>query len=363
MSDFSTAVGWLNMFDSSHLDDTTKLLLDRFLNAVINSHDLTQSAAATEAAAKESRDPYCLPEALIVIAHSLYKARQLKPALSNLRQALTIYEKLVGDGNMNRAIHKLGVARWLYGWTAWDLYVHYTAYESWCRTRDDFKKVLEHSQDEKNGDKVRWYQETLFKMEVEFACKAEEVFTWLYISRTEDMQLHLGTTKMSETFVNRRERIVRQIIAAEAVLVHSSGSSEGDFRLVAQNVEEMLRALDNTYDLVERAEGQLECGLAFHQIRDNRQAAIQLKRAVENYQPKSHQQAVARWMLGLMQLQPGAENGNAMDSFRIAQADFILLKEQEGKANNILLSEWYAKQLPVLDAAIDRIMDAQNSLR
>ena len=121
---------------------------------------------------------------------------------------------------------------------------------------------------------------------------------------------------MSEDLVKQRNRIVTEIKRAEDVQSKLEGEKVGDFRVPGQIVQDVLVAVEMRADMEERAEAWLECGLAFHQMRDHGQAVYYVERAVSIYPPGSHQKAVARWMLGITQTQVQAVNWRAFESFQ-----------------------------------------------
>jgi hypothetical protein len=150
-----------------------------------------------------------------------------------------------------------------------------------------------------------------------------------------------------------RNRIITEIKRAEEGQSKLEREGVGDYRVVRQDVEDMVEALELRADLDERAEAQLECGLAMHQIRDNRQAAEYLERAVSNYRLGRHQKAVARWMLGIIQCQPESGSKRGFDSCRRAMDEIAELKQRAQTANNKPLVDWYTARLAVMQKAVD----------
>ena len=376
MSDFHTAVTWLNHFDKSNMTEATRFLLDRFEAASVGQDDSDQKASLVETAARASRNPVATAEALILTAEKRYQDGRYKLAWSGLKNAVTIYLGQEKQKKSSTAKHRLWVARWLCGWAAWKLLLNYTAYETWRHAKDDIDELIRNSADEGDSDKQKWYQEARSEMDVEFACRAEEACTWLYnfpgknvrvrkpavkksinkLLAVDDVESELnitGMSKMGDDLIRLRNRIVSEIKKVEDGQLKLEQEDPGDFGVVRQNVEGIIDALNLRADFDERAEALLECGLAMHQIHDNRHAAKYLERAVSNYQPGCHQKAVARWMLGIIQMQPGLDTRKGYDSSRKAMDEMSELMQRAQRANNKPLVEWYKGKLEVLQEARD----------
>ena len=385
MIDFPTVYKWLNFFDKSSLDDAAKLLVNRFLNSSDKGSESDQDAEAVEAVAKVSRDPMCTAEVLVVLSEALFRKGRFKLAWRKLNEAVKIYEAQVGKVKTNTTRHRLAVTRLLCGFCAWKLFAHYSAIDAWKYAREDFSKLLEDSEDQKLGDRASWYKDIIFKLDVALACTAEEPYTWVY--KYPDNNFEVRTTAKHEkpqSVINdgdqtrtlsgskvtrlgsdlfwRRNRIVEEIKRAEQVMLNSDVDTVGDFRIPHQMIQAMLDSLDRRYDLSERAEALLECALGLHQMRDNRTAAFTLGRAIPYFAPKSHQQVIARWMLGILQLQPGSDYPDALDTLRIAREDLSILKHRGNDDNNKELVQWYDEKLCIMDAALSEILDRMNSL-
>lgn len=376
MSDFETAVTWLNHFDKSSMTEATHFLIDRFREASDSGDDPDQKASIAEAAAKASKNPVATGEALILIADKRYRDGRFKLAWTGLKNAVTIFLGQEKQKKSSSAKHRLWVARWLCGWAAWRLHLHYTAYETWRYALDDVDDLIKNSADEGNSDKEVWYQGVRGKMQVEFACRVEEAYTWLYnfpeknirvrkpagkkvvdkLLAVDDVESELnviGMSKMGEDLIRLRNRVITEVKRAEDAQSKLERESMGDFRVVRQVVQDVSDALELRNDLNERAEAQLECGLAMHQIRDNRQANTYMERAVSNYLPGCHQKAVARWMLGIIQTQPESGSTNAFNSFRKSIDEMTELKQRAHIAGNKQLVDWYVEKIAEMQKAMD----------
>jgi tetratricopeptide (TPR) repeat protein len=380
MINFSVVASWLNKFDRSHLDETAKLLVDRFNSASFINADVDQSAKELQAAAEVSRDALSTAEVYVRVAEKLYGGSNFSSALTVLQKAIKIYEAQVKNAQTNSVLHKLGVAHWLAGWAGWGKQLHYPSYKYWWQAREDFEKALVNAEDEENGDKIAWYQESLEAWNVELVCRAEEVYTWLYVYPSEHMILRpknkknrsqdgdsseqpsQGASQLEDLLLFQRNRIVDEIKGAEYAAAGLEYKQKGDFRLVRQYVQDMLDSLVLYADHEELAEAHLECGLALHQIRVNREACRLLRRAADYYMPNTHQQAVAWWMLGIMQSQPDGSDGDPMMSFSNARKQMIDLKTQAGPANNLELVDWYTKKLGFMEKAVQNMLQQRNSL-
>ena len=376
MSDFQTAVNWLNHFDRSNMNDATRFLVNRFQQASLDEYDADQQANVVEVAAEASRNPAASGEALILIAEKRFQAGRYKLAWAGLKKAVMIYEKEEAQKNTSAVLHRLWVARWLCGWAAWKLHLNYTANMTWRYARENIEKLIQNSVDERNSDREKWYQERQREMDVEFACRAEEAITWIYnfpaqnvrvrkpvgkrkvdrLYDVDDVESEMnitGISRMSEDLVKQRNRIITEIKRAEDVQSKLEGEKVGDFRVPGQIVQDVLEAVEKRADMEERAEAWLECGLAFHQMGDHGEAVNYVARAVSIYPPGSHQKAVARWMQGIMQTHVQAVNWRAFESFQRALDEMSELRQRANIANNKPLVDWYTKKIATLTDAME----------
>lgn len=378
MIDFSAVVKWLNIFDESELDDSAELLLTKRRQSTGNEDERSQDDAVLEATARVSRNPFCTAEVLIILSEDLFLRGQYKVAWIKLSEAVKIYADQSKKVRTQKAIHRLAVARWLCGWSAWKLHAHYTACDAWMSARAGMVQLLENSEDEKQEQKEKWYQQAIFEMEVELGCTAEEAYTWLnkypaqniivraasgkkkvgapLIQNDEQQSEHLqGLSMMGKDLFILRNKVVEEIKRAEEGIFLGNQDSMGDFHMASQVIHMMLKMLEQRFDLNERAEALVECGLAFHQIGEHREASIWLSRAVSYFKPGSHQQAVARWMCGLLQLQLDSGDLNAFNNLQIANDNLVDLRCRAEIANNEELVKWYTHIIQIMDAAVDKL--------
>jgi tetratricopeptide (TPR) repeat protein len=375
MDEYQLALNWFYHFDKSGLNEATHYLLERYQEACDSGVNSDETASMVEAAAKASKSQAVMAEAAVLVAKNRYQAGRYKLAWTGLKEAVKLYEDEEKQKKTNLLRHRLWVARWLWGWAGWKLNLNYTAYESWLRSDMEIEKLIQNSADDENFDREKWYQSVRTQMEVELACRAEEALTWLYnfpeknlrvrkpttrksvdaLFDVDDIESDLnikGASKMGDDLVGLRNRMLTEIKRAEDAQSRVEAVGNGDYRVVRQIVQTIMDALLNRSDFDERAEAYLECGLALHQIGDNRQAVTLLKNAVSNYPLNSHSRAVARWMLGIVQRQPGSESGQGFDSFAKAREEMRALSERAGMANNQPLFDWYARKLGVMEQAI-----------
>lgn len=375
MCDFYTAVTWLNHFDKSNMNDATRFLMEQFQEAGVHGNDSDQKANQAVAAAKASKNASALAEVMILIAEQRYQAVQYDLAWTGLKNAVTIYSSEQTSKESRASQHRLWVARWLCGWAGWERYMNYSAYALWCNAREDLEVLIQNSIDIKDSDMEKWYRNRRAEMDVELACRAEEVFTWLYKFPTQNVKIMYSSEKntnntlnsdensythgnvmsqMGSDLVNLRDKIVNEVKRVEQI---KASGGESDYSVVTHCIQDILYMLPLRSDFNERAEALLECGLAMHQIQDHPAAAYCLERAISDFPPGSHQKTVVRWMLGIIMCQIDGGSIRAFNSLRKAIDEMEELRRRAGIANNKPVVDWYTNKLEILEKAMARIRD------
>lgn len=380
MTVFDEAVEWLNHFDRSHVSEATGFLLDKYKQASASGDDPDQNAELVEKAARASENPATVPEALILLAQDRYRSGRYGQAWIGLRDAVIIYDNLKKTKKTNAFRQRLAVSRFLAGLAAWKLYLNYTAYKLWRQAKEDLEVLMQNSADEGEPEKEKWYQTIRDIVEVELTCRFEEAYTWLYsvpeksvrvrkpapkksvdkLLVVEDIGSELnivGMSRMGDDLVKLRNQLVNEVQRVESEIAEANQAVVVDYQPVRQITGTIMDALELRSDINERAEALLECAMARHQIGDHWQALVWMEKALSNYMPGSHQKAVARWMSGILHLQPNSGGNRGFDQFRKSIEEMKELTRRAQTANNQPLVDWYTHKLALMQKATDQLRE------
>jgi tetratricopeptide (TPR) repeat protein len=332
MSDFDQIVPWLYRFDQSNIK-SAKALMDSINDVRIDASKHNQLMEITLAAAEKIVDPLEEAEVKTLCARDYWSRRRsdetLVKALSCLTSAVNIY------GNKSEAIfmHRCAVTLWLRGIVQWEMNHNYEAYDDWKNACVLFNKLAEDSAKRSamgnKDERVLWYRERLEWMRVSLACTAEEAYTWLN-------ELEPGC--LGRDLVEVRNWIVDGIKKPSAINVN-------------QQIRNLMELLARRSNLCEKAEAFLECGLAKYHLQDYGESIQFLQMSVSTYKPDSHQQMVARWILGIVMMKDIPRFKDGLQEWVICIEDAGRLEERAHWANDRQRVEWYGEKLAIMKQA------------
>jgi tetratricopeptide (TPR) repeat protein len=110
-------------------------------------------------------------------------------------------------------------------------------------------------------------------------------------------------------------------------------------------------ALHSTNSL-ERGEIWIRCGMAFYEMKDNKNAEDALEHAVAEYPRTGHQRAVSRWLLGDIQWNLENYEDAAISNWSKAIEEFTMLMEQAQNDHQDIRHTWYKEKIEILKEAL-----------
>jgi tetratricopeptide (TPR) repeat protein len=337
MPDIEQVLTWLNQFDTSHLKTVAPSMLRHFRDTSVSQKTLDESMRVFVSMRANLPDPLEYPEVLLNCALAEFRHDRLERSRDYLIEALSYYKP---------DEHRSAIPRWMLGCVLWVMVENVDAYANWYRARQIFQNIYDQLEKEvrdegENGltpeekealeNKTTWYRDRLRELKVDMICTAEEAYTDLDAHEPS----HIG--KIPNQFVELiSQRIEKRKYAAAYQLMH-----------------EMLDLARNSEDFVETGEVYIECALAAYQMGNAFEALQYLRRAVAIFTPRSHHQAVARWMLGIVQWQVPPERQNALRSWEEAIENFQELQLQSDHHNQQERVGWYKQRVEVMKIALN----------
>ncbi len=323
MVDCERVFGWLNYRDRSCLGGDGNELLLRVRNDGLPPEDRQRAADLAARAVKEDDDVLEKAETLVCLAYFWMGQNLPERAQACLTDALEIYQKDLGQ------YRRQAVVFWLLGYTEWRLRLNSKACGDWRTACLIFTKLAEDCDDARQPEQAAWYREKLDEFQRDLAMTPEEALTWLNL---------FEPGFLGEDLVELRNQML------EAV-------NRNDQSLASRLARSLAALASSRPDLDERAEAYLECGLAYYQMQDMRAAVHCIQEAVSLYRPFSHQQAVARWMLGLAEWQNVDLQLDAMTQWALSLNIFRQLEEEANLSGQRERAAWYRRTIDILSRA------------
>jgi tetratricopeptide (TPR) repeat protein len=290
---------------------------------------------------KGSADEFHRAEIFLYCGAVEYSIGLSEEAIQHIQQAEQIYTD-------QYECHRLAVASWILGIVELETIYKRYGYAYWGQALQLFKKISEEPPRFfdparkvwiSNHDKQRWYSARSKEMMEDLVCLPEEAFRWL--------------NEFSSTHLSDIAQGIKQL-ALEKL-------NKGQFTSVYQLVEELRKLCKDCSDYLEIPEIMVECGLVEYEM-GNLDGAIDLvNQAVSSFNPCSHQQAVARWMLGAFLWQVPSKINQATMNWEQAISCFSDLSDKADHSNHPSLCSWYREKMGYMLKALNNEANANFS--
>jgi tetratricopeptide (TPR) repeat protein len=261
---------------------------------------------------RASPDPLEYPEALMYCGVAQYYRGRWLTASQHLNEALRLYPP---------GRHRTVITRYISAWINWQLGEESTSRGQWEEVIKEIQKIM------------GWYAETLKKIQldvvVEKSLQIREPYLWL--NKWEQTKIDGQARQLVDILrrkLNRKDPTLYQIIAR------------------------LLDIARGDKDYLVEAEILVECGLAAYEMENYPQALNYLQGAVDLYHPRTHRQAVARWLLGVVQWQIEPERARAPMNWESSISIFEDLSLQEDRQGKKDRKNWYEQQLEIMRRAM-----------
>ncbi len=315
------ALSWINQFENSHLRRTTQALVKHITNLQTPEDKRRQMINSAIKHSRNHIDRLELPELLLNICEVKFRQQSYTTARDYANAAVQLF-----PANS----HRLAVARWILGITAWELPDYKLGYSSWYYAREIFEKLEERSTAQNHEDMAKWYQNVLVSVNVDMVCTAEEIYTWL--DHFEPSHLSNAARQLNETLTEKLEK--------------------NQFQDVYKLIDDLQTLGRSSTDLLENAEILVECTLALYRMGNLNEAVRMMQKAIDAFTPQSHHQAVARWMLGILLWETTDKNPVAIMHWEKCLENFDELAHRADQANKQMRVSWYRKKRAIMARAL-----------
>jgi tetratricopeptide (TPR) repeat protein len=278
---------------------------------------LTRTEALTHPAPVGVNDLRQYPEALMYAAAA--QLRRGRALTSSQHLAEAIRRLPVGH-------RRTSVAKYMLGWVQWQMGMTVESKQSWEAAKNDFNAIL------------AWDQE--FTKQVEQDASVERLLHW--------QEPYFWLNQWKQTTLDQEALQLKNILDRKV-----RRRDPTMYQLVDRLVEIGRKGIDYERE----AEILLECGLAVYELENFPQALGYLQDAVNVYHPRTHRQAVARWILGVVQWNVESDRNNAALNWEMSITVFEELSLTEDHQGNPKRSKWYEEKLPLMRAALARQLE------
>lgn len=317
------ALSWLNQFDRSHLRKATTSLLVHMKGVYIPEEKQQQMISAAIRYARSNKDPFELPEVLLVCAEEQYSREEFIVARDLANTVVQFYPQ---------ESHPAGVTQWILGIVHGELPNYLQRYPCWHRARGIFEGLKARAADFQNLEMLDWYARSLTKMNSDMLGTVEEPYTWL--DYFEASHLSSGTRLLNE-------KIIQELC-------------DNLWDDAVKSMQALQSLADNSPDPLETAEALVECALASYRMGEIEEASLLLKESFDLFNPSSLQQAAVEWMLGIVQQH--RENSRQFTAVCWSKSINIFEELVQGDGANSLGGQlaWYREKLENMKLALKR---------
>lgn len=319
------ALDWLNLVDVPHLDAIQRETMKQ-ARSVASMEDTTHLIDLALQSSRASGDSLAFPEALLNSTVLLFYHDDLNEAHHLAEEALAFYN----DGSL-QSRHRRASTLWMLGQIELELHQRNQAHLRWAETRDLFRQLSEESQASHESARRSWYLDRLRQIECDIVCLPEETFGWL--NRFEPSSLESDARQV-------RDLILKRI---KARVYGSSNMLMRDMRMICRDGS----------DYRETPEVMVEAALLAYESNDLQMSMDLLQNATAYFYPNTHQQVVARWMLGAVQWNLPTHVQAAMHHWRLCLLGFSNLTLHAEQTNQLDRAQWYAATRQTLEMAFN----------
>jgi tetratricopeptide (TPR) repeat protein len=325
MADLIDALEWLNAFDESHLRISTRERLERIRDLPRNNEDIADELESLLTESSNFGDPWEYPEVLVHSALIMYRNRHINTARGLLQDAVRAY---------NDHYHRRAITQWMLGYVEWEILENDSATHNWEAAREGFANMAE------------WYrkraEQSQFATKVSRAGMFQEVFSWL--------------NQHESSHLTRTPRELQSIIARRLDEGLADEEAPQDTWVIYQLIYKLIDVTRSSTDYMETAEAYVESGVAAYRMGHLDEAMRYLELGINHYHPGTHQQAVAKWLLGIVQWELEGYQDLARRNWQEAIEAFEQAALQSQYRNRMVQAKWYNETLHVMqDALADKI--------
>ena len=315
---------WLNYPGGSNLNEMSQVFIKNMSDPHLSMASLDGLINSALAACEVNPNPLEYQELLLNCGVVNYNHHRFPKALEAIGRARQLY---------TQGSHYVAISSWMLGCVEWALQRNGPAYLNWDGSRKLFEDFIILYKRSHETEKYDWYQARWQLMNVDLACTFEEAYTWLNWFEPIDLDSSIIQirNKMVDDYKQKKyEEVTRQMVVIQRIAFSAS-----DYLVYPQVL--------------------VDCALLAYQMDNQKEEATRLlKKALMVFKPRSHQHAVVRWMLGILEWTNGTTEEQAVTNWQQSREIFLDLALNEDRANRQDRRRWYKRTSQVMRLALEQ---------
>ncbi len=318
------ALTWLNYPGGTNLSEMSQAYIKNMSNPQLSASSLDGMMNSALAACEANPNPLEYQELLLNCGVVNYDHHRLPKAYEALVRARKLY---------TQGSHYVAISSWMLGCVEWSLQKNGAAYLNWDGSRKLFEDFIILYNRTHEHEKHDWYHGRWQLMNVDLACTFEEAYTWLN---------QFDSIDLDSSIVKIRNRMVDDF-------------KEKKFDQVTQQMVVIQRIAFSARDYLIYPQVLVDCALIAYQMDNQKEETSRLlKQALLGFSPGSHQHAVVRWMLGLVQWPDKSKVEQAVANWQQSREIFLELAMNEDRLNRQDRRRWYRRTCQVMRLALEQ---------
>ncbi|HMD88362.1 MAG TPA: hypothetical protein VKF38_04295 [Anaerolineaceae bacterium] len=318
------ALSWLNYPGSTTLSEMSQTFIKSMSNPHLSTGSLDGLINSALAACEVNPNPFEYQELLLACGVVNYNHHRFQKAWEEIQRARKLY--IQGS-------HYVAISSWMLGCVEWALQRNGAAYLNWDGSRrlfEDYIIVYERDHDTEKRD---WYRARWQLMNVDLACTFEEAYTWL--NQFDAIELDSSIIQMRNKMVDDYKQKKYDEMTRQMEVIQKIAFAASDYLVYPQIL--------------------VDCALLAYQMENKKDVAADLlKQALVIFIPRSHQQAVVCWMLGIVEWLDKSSVEQAVINWQKSREIFLDLALSEDHANRQDRRRWYKRTGQVMRLALEQ---------
>jgi hypothetical protein len=318
------ALTWLNYPGGTNLSEMSQAFIKNLSSPHLSTASLDGLINSALAACEVNPNPLEYQEMLLNCGVVNYNHQRFLKAWEAIGRARKMYT----EGS-----HYVAISSWMLGCVEWALQRNGSAYLNWDGSRKLFEDFIILYNRTPDNEKYDWYQDRWQLMNADLACTFEEAYTWLNLFEAIELDssiIQIRNKMVDDYKQNKYEEVTRQMAVIQRIAFSAS-----DYLVYPQVL--------------------VDCALLAYQMDNQKEEAVRLlKQAMSVFNPRSHQQAVARWMLGIVEWPDEATGEQAVTHWQQSREIFLDLALNEDRANRQDRRRWYKRTSQVMRLALEQ---------
>ena len=324
MITINEALTWLNYPGGTNLSEMSQAFVKNMSDPHLATSSLDGLINSALAACEVSPNPLECQELLLNCGVVNYNHQRLPKALDAISRARKLY---------TQGSHYVAISSWMLGCVEWALKKNGAAYLNWDGSRrlfEDFIILYNRSHD---SEKYDWYEDRWQLMNVDLACTFEEAYTWL--NQFDAVELDSAIIQIRNMMVDNYKQKKYDEVTRQMSVIQRIAFSANDYLVYPQIL--------------------VDCALLAYQMDNQKEEAARfLKQALMVFTPRSHHQAVVRWMLGIVEWSEKSKADQAVINWTQSRETFSELVRSEDRANRQDRRRWYKRTNQVMRLALEQ---------